>query len=142
MDDLVAAVRQLRENLGLSQQAFATKLNLSISAIANYERDRRPTGKALLELQNLSNANRLYDLAALFRDAFSKEVGYSVMQVPPDPAAKLAVLSEVRRRVNAGDTDQQIIDVFPAWPDLVALFIDNFRALDQDAQTSRKAKKR
>jgi len=51
-DQLVAATKRLRKLLGESQQAFATRLGLSIRTIANYEGGRRPSGKSLLALAN------------------------------------------------------------------------------------------
>lgn len=81
MNDLVAAVRKLRAHLGDSQQAFATRLSLSISAIANYERDRNPTGRPLLQFMELAYKSDRPDLAEIFRAAAAAELGYPVLRV-------------------------------------------------------------
>jgi transcriptional regulator with XRE-family HTH domain len=84
MRQLVKAVRNLRARLGDSQQAFANRLGVSIRAVANYEKDREATGKALLELKNLADANGLVEEARAFEDALSRELGHGVIEVPPD----------------------------------------------------------
>jgi transcriptional regulator with XRE-family HTH domain len=72
---LIEAVKDLRAHLGESQQAFATRLGLSMSAIANYERDRSPTGKALVELAAAADAANRPDLAEKFLRALVAELG-------------------------------------------------------------------
>ncbi len=67
--DLDEAVRQLRAHMKLSQQAFATKLGLSIRAIANYEAGRVPTGRSLAQMQVLAGEVGRLDLWNIFRDA-------------------------------------------------------------------------
>ena len=76
--DLNDAVRELRRHTGDSQQAFATRLGLSISAIANYERNRAPTGRSLAQLQRLAKEVRREDLWNIFRNALNDELGLSV----------------------------------------------------------------
>jgi transcriptional regulator with XRE-family HTH domain len=44
---VATAVKELREHFGDSQQAFATRMKLSIRAIANYEATRVPTASVL-----------------------------------------------------------------------------------------------
>ena len=75
MDHLVGAVRKLRSQLSDSQQAFATRLGLSISAIVNYERDRKPTGKALVALHRVARDAGQAELAEMFWTALHQELG-------------------------------------------------------------------
>jgi transcriptional regulator with XRE-family HTH domain len=74
MDPLAKDVRELRQHLGESQQAFATRLGLSIRAIANYEKDRRPTGMALLALARAAAAAGLGLLTDHFMSALMEEL--------------------------------------------------------------------
>jgi transcriptional regulator with XRE-family HTH domain len=75
MPDLAAEVRQLRERLGESQQAFATRVGLSIRAVANYEADRMPTAKVLGDLYRQAREAGYQDLAELFWRAMLGEMG-------------------------------------------------------------------
>jgi transcriptional regulator with XRE-family HTH domain len=68
------AVRSLRQHIGESQQAFATRLGLSIRAIANYEAGRRPTGYALRALEAAAQDADRPELAAVFRAALADEL--------------------------------------------------------------------
>ncbi len=72
--DLVTAVKELRAHVGESQQAFATRLGLSIRALANYEKDRNPTGRALLSLASAADEAGRHDLADLFLAALGREL--------------------------------------------------------------------
>src|SRR5579862_1660332 len=88
-DALVRAVKKLRERLGDSQQAFATRLGLSIRTIANYEGGRRPSGKPIVELLRLADAAAgagNADLQGIFLDALSDELdswGFTILMTPP-----------------------------------------------------------
>jgi len=64
-----AAVRALRASLGESQQAFATRIGISIRALANYEKNRLPSGKALFKMMDLVAESGREDWRALFRQA-------------------------------------------------------------------------
>ena len=75
MDPVVKAVRALRQHFGDSQQAFATRLGLSIRAIANYEKDRRPAGMALVSLARAASDAGKQDLTYRFMTAFMDELG-------------------------------------------------------------------
>jgi transcriptional regulator with XRE-family HTH domain len=83
--DLIQAVRELREHLNYSQQAFASRLGLSIRAVANYEKDRQPSGKALAELAHLAKDSGRGDLAQMFASALARELGYG-------PGAEVKIL--------------------------------------------------
>jgi transcriptional regulator with XRE-family HTH domain len=75
VDPVIKAVRVLRQHLGDSQQAFANRLGLSIRAIANYEKDRKPTGMALASLaREASKADRM-DLVNTFMTKLMDELG-------------------------------------------------------------------
>src|SRR5271170_7863018 len=75
MDLVVAAVKALRHELGDSQQAFANRLGLSIRAIANYEKDRKPTGMALASLARVASDAGKHDLTSTFMLALVEELG-------------------------------------------------------------------
>jgi len=72
--DLNAAVRAVRE-VHESQQAFATRLGISISGIANYEKNRTPPLSALLALSKLSrNENVPASARAVIQAAAREEL--------------------------------------------------------------------
>jgi len=75
MDPVVGAVKALRHELGDSQQAFANRLGLSIRAIANYEKDRKPTGMALASLARAATDARKQNLVNTFMSALVDELG-------------------------------------------------------------------
>jgi transcriptional regulator with XRE-family HTH domain len=75
LDPVVKAVKALREHFGESQQAFANRLGISIRAIANYEKDRVPTGMALVSLARASSVAGKRDLTNTFMKAFMDELG-------------------------------------------------------------------
>jgi transcriptional regulator with XRE-family HTH domain len=64
------AVKALRGHLNESQQAFATRLGLSIRAVANYEKDRTPSGLALERLMRAAHESNREDLTDVFRAAY------------------------------------------------------------------------
>jgi transcriptional regulator with XRE-family HTH domain len=56
--ELVQAIKDVRAHFGESQHSFAERLGLSTRAIANYEKDRRPTATVLARLAKVaSDAN-------------------------------------------------------------------------------------
>jgi transcriptional regulator with XRE-family HTH domain len=75
MDSVVRAVRALRQHFGESQQAFANRLQLSIRAIANYEKDRRPAGTALVSLARAASNAGKQDLTNAFMNALVDDLG-------------------------------------------------------------------
>ena len=81
--NLNVAVKQLRSALGLSQQAFATQLGLSIRAVVNYEKNRVPTARALAQLEQLASDNDYPELARIFRDALGNELGFGMADRQP-----------------------------------------------------------
>ncbi len=72
------AVRSLRESFGDTQQHFAGRLNMAISTVVRYELTRPPKGEVLVRFMNLADANGRTDLAEIFRQTISRELGYEV----------------------------------------------------------------
>jgi len=79
--NLSEAVKELRHQLGESQQAFSNRLGLSMAAIVKYEAGRAPTGKALAQLAHVAAEAGRHDLAYLFAAALIKELGLERLQV-------------------------------------------------------------
>ena len=75
--DLKGAVRDLRAQYGETQQRFADRLKISLRALANYEADREPTGRALYQLSRAAREIGRIDLADAFSDALAQELGLS-----------------------------------------------------------------
>jgi transcriptional regulator with XRE-family HTH domain len=69
------AVRKLRLAHGESQQAFAYRMKTAIRTIARYETIRPPKGKALSEFCRVAVEIGNQDLATVFRDALTAEMG-------------------------------------------------------------------
>ena len=69
------AVRNLRLAVGESQQAFAYRMKTAIRTIARYETIRPPKGKALSEFFRVAVEIGNQDLAKVFRDALTAEMG-------------------------------------------------------------------
>src|SRR5690349_11173891 len=73
-NDLISAVRSVREKLGDSQQTFAGKLGIAIRSLAYYESDRVPRGRTLARLAQLANEAGLKSEEDLFRSAVRNEI--------------------------------------------------------------------
>jgi transcriptional regulator with XRE-family HTH domain len=69
------AVRALRAALDESQQSFAYRMKTAIRTIARYETVRPPKGKALAELYRVAEETGNAELADIFRDALTAEIG-------------------------------------------------------------------
>lgn len=122
MDHLVSAVRELRKALGDSQQAFATRLGMSMRAIANYETDRAPTGRALYKLEQLARANGQYELAHKFAGALATEMDWA--QESGQPVWSGVVREIVRnQRLCAG------------WPNIAMALADELEKLIAQAKS-------
>lgn len=72
---LSEAVRKLRIELGESQQAFAYRMKTAIRTIARYETIRPPKGHALSEFYRVASETGHDELAAMFRNALTAEMG-------------------------------------------------------------------
>jgi len=122
MDDLVSAVRELRKALGDSQQAFATRLGMSMRAIANYETDRAPSGRALYKLEQLARASGQYELAHKFAQALATEMEW--VQEAGQPVWTGLVRELVRnQKLCAG------------WPDIAAALVGELEKLIAKAKS-------
>jgi transcriptional regulator with XRE-family HTH domain len=75
VDPVAEAVRQLRTALGESQQAFAYRMKTAIRTIARYETVRPPKGKALADFFRVASETGNEELAILFRNALTAEIG-------------------------------------------------------------------
>jgi len=122
MDDLVSAVRELRKALGDSQQAFATRLGMSMRAIANYETDRAPSGRALYKLEQLARASGQYELAHKFAQALATEMEW--VQEAGQPVWTGLVRELVRnQKLCAG------------WPEIAAVLVGELEKLIAKAKS-------
>src|ERR1017187_2814221 len=90
---LPIAVCELRGASGLSQQAFAQHVGLSLRAIANYEKGRTPSARSLVRFAKLASHLNRADLASVFSTAFQAEVGDAVIDITEElnRAATLAI---------------------------------------------------
>jgi transcriptional regulator with XRE-family HTH domain len=77
------AVKALRLALGDTQQQFAARLNLAISTVVRYELTRPPSGPTLAHFMQLADRNGRTDLASIFQEALSGELGYKVNRISP-----------------------------------------------------------
>jgi len=119
MDVLATAVKKLRSTLGLTQPAFAERIGISVRAVANYEKDRDPSGEVLQRLANVAARHNLSDLAQTFVDAFSKEVhGRTTPGTTEEKAWVQATLLLLRNR-----------DALPGWKHLSTEFVAALEAL-------------
>lgn len=75
VDPVAEAVRQLRTALGESQQAFAYRMKTAIRTIARYETVRPPKGKVLADFFQVASETGHEELAILFRNALTAEIG-------------------------------------------------------------------
>jgi transcriptional regulator with XRE-family HTH domain len=71
---LTEAVKALRLNLTESQQAFATRLGISIRALVNYEKDREPPLPLLLKLAAVAREAGKENLAGIFQREFYEQI--------------------------------------------------------------------
>lgn len=87
---LLQATKRLRKALGDTQQAFAHRLGLAVSTVVRYELSRPPKGKVLAQFERLAIAAGHADLAAIFRDALTAEIGPTAVPTP-DEAVSVAI---------------------------------------------------
>jgi len=73
--DLSRGVKSLREALQQTQQQFAQTLGTAITTIARYETGRAPRGRSLAKLAGVADQNNLPQLAEVFRNALTQELG-------------------------------------------------------------------
>jgi transcriptional regulator with XRE-family HTH domain len=70
---LIATVRKLRIGLGDTLQAFSERLGLAMASVVRYERNRAPSGRALVRLESVATASGFIEYAAVFRKAMDQE---------------------------------------------------------------------
>jgi transcriptional regulator with XRE-family HTH domain len=73
--ELSARIKELRKIAGESQQAFATRLGISIRALANYEKSKVPGAKALIQLANAALALKEMEMAEAFFGELAIQTG-------------------------------------------------------------------
>jgi transcriptional regulator with XRE-family HTH domain len=83
------AVRELRKHLDLSQQEFANRLNLSMRAVANYEKNRQPGPKSLIILEQAALDAGRHDLREIFGERLMKEFRASPLEKDHQKARRL-----------------------------------------------------
>jgi transcriptional regulator with XRE-family HTH domain len=94
--------------LGDTQQALATRLDLSVRAVANYEKGRRPTLAVLFTLTMIASSTNNSDLADVFKDVYAEQVrGVEKPITDKERALVRVVLALERNR-----------EVVPDWEDL------------------------
>jgi transcriptional regulator with XRE-family HTH domain len=71
----MAAVRQLRECLGMTQAQLAAELGRGMSTIQRWEQVAPPRGRALADLANLARSRGKDKLPGLFETTLSEEMG-------------------------------------------------------------------
>ena len=118
--NLNTAVKELRNALGLSQQAFATQLGLSIRAVVNYEKNRAPTARALAHLEQLASDNHHPELARIFRDALGNELGVGMADRQPLSAEERDLERGFRRCVFENPKSQAALKIRRALQPFVA----------------------
>jgi hypothetical protein len=72
------AIRELRGSE--SQQAFSSRLGMSIRALTRYEKDRMPELKPLYILIVEAKRIKRQDLARVLIHAFNEQIGYKVVE--------------------------------------------------------------
>lgn len=72
--ELQQAIRELRAQLGLSQQQLAQKIGKSYGIVQRYEQRKPPTGRAILPLLQLAEANGLTDLVNVLRRGLVRDL--------------------------------------------------------------------
>jgi transcriptional regulator with XRE-family HTH domain len=87
------AVRALRKAMGLTQEGFARRINMTLRSIERYENRRPPTGNALLKLRDLAFEEGQKDIARFFHHQYLMNFGadmvVGVRDVQQDPEAEL-----------------------------------------------------
>ena len=75
---VAAAVRELRSELGLTQQALAVEMETALTTIARWETKRSPRGRTLKDLADRAEQAGRKDLVAVFRKQLMRELGVAL----------------------------------------------------------------
>ena len=78
------AIRDLRQEMHLTQQEFANRLGIAIRTIARWENDQPPHGAALVKLAQLANARELASIEDCFVSALADESPNSNVSMEPE----------------------------------------------------------
>ena len=73
---ITAAVKQLREIVGDTQQRFANRLGLAVSSVARYDAGKKPDTPVLLKLADVAEQCGHRELSAVFYRAVNDEIGH------------------------------------------------------------------
>ena len=101
------AVRRLREALGLTQTELARRIRRGMSTVQRWEQLTPPKGEALVRLMELAAENNQLELAELFRDALSRELGYKATI----PERRSPNRDDMERIPKAPESDSVILDL-------------------------------
>src|SRR5215471_15892976 len=89
--DAQNAMRDMRRELGFSQQDLAVAMKKSVVAVARWESSRSPNGVALMELAKFARKHQLYDIWIRFQKELIRD--QNIMAVMPAPEAYLHVVA-------------------------------------------------
>ena len=106
------AVRELRQTLHESQQAFAYRMQTAVRTIARYE-TVRPRGSVLAQLEGIALETGRADLAVVFRQALTQELGSPPHLLSPEERAWSQAIYNLLRNRHRGDLGSvrvQILD--------------------------------
>ena len=114
-NELSAAIIELRQYLGYSQQSWANLLGLSIGAVARWELNQRPDRPILKRLIELAMKHGVGDAEEVLYREYQREFGLSLESpfarhadltlqaaidlISHDPAGAKRVLQGLRRRI-------------------------------------------
>jgi transcriptional regulator with XRE-family HTH domain len=85
--ELLEAVRILRQHFDETQQQFAARLNTAVITVARWETSRPPSGAALRQLCTLAHTERIPTCERVFQEAMIGNV-----EAPPDSRNRLDFL--------------------------------------------------
>lgn len=74
-DDIQAAVRILRDELGLTQEKFAVEIGKTFASVQRYEQVSAPTGTALVPFITVAQKANRPDLVSFFSEALNENIG-------------------------------------------------------------------
>jgi transcriptional regulator with XRE-family HTH domain len=116
------ALRDLRTGLGISQQELASRTKKAIRTIARWEVEQPPHGKALLMLAELAQANKLNEIANIFRQALENELVIGGVAIDPELKPWIAGVHEIFRIREQAPT---------LWDRLTSTVMDGIRYIDK-----------
>ncbi len=133
--ELTEAVKALRARLNESQQAFATRLGISIRGLANYEKEREPPLALLLKLAAVAREAGDEKLAEVFQWSFYEQIAAATQ------GHRISFLQEDER---AGENAGLLLTTFGRGQfEYVSAFSTALKGLSDaaDAETREKSRK-